>query len=97
MLASLAPHTGAGGNWTCVRRGLPITAPPPGRRGRRIPGARPFRCDPFPALSLKALWGEERRIRFHRRCKRQPSRKKKNQQNRLSSSTEGQQQHFPSS
>lgn len=68
-------------------------------RQARPPGPRrpAFRCNPFPALSLKTLWGEERKIRLPRRCKRQPSRKQKNQQNRLSSSTEGQQQHFPSS
>lgn len=87
-------------------RGRKLDVRPPGapghcsatRQARPSGPRRPaFRCNPFPALSLKTLWGEERKIRLPRRCKRQPSRKQKNQQNRLSSSTEGQQQHFPSS
>lgn len=75
----------------------------PGRRGPHAPelcspsfAAGPSGARPFLALSLKAL-GEGKRVGLKRRCQRPPSQRKKNQQNRLNSSTKGQQQHFPSS
>lgn len=68
-------------------------APAP-RSPRLAPG--PSGARPFRALSLKALRGEGRSDEPRQRCQRPPSQRKKNQQNRLSGSTKGQ-QHFPSS
>lgn len=61
MLGSLAAHTRAGGCWTCVRRGLPGTARPPGRRGPGVPGARPLGATPSRHFLLKRF-GEKKGI-----------------------------------